>query len=281
MPRMVAMGAVGALLMVGSLAVVAGAASPSAAPAARTVLAEVFLPDGAIPAELEKAGADQMVLVPATAVEVPLANEAIRGRLCVVREGAVDVDSDIGVVDWVAPINGGFASVLRRVPSHHERGGVFMIPALPDAMSDANGSVRYMAGPDGAKLACLHLHQRGGQFPGWPDGVDVTLGVVHSFQADMRRTDGRGTVVRITQLEEPTSGTIGSPTGAVFAMELLESGSLRSSSPGAPAVVGGGKVLTEALYPGVFLTTGDEPTVVLEFAVFPELDPLLTMTSGG
>ncbi len=147
----------------------------------------------------------------------------------------------------------------------------FLVPAVEESAVDAATSVELGVGPDGAVIFCLHLHQPGGQFGGWPAGVTSTQGVEHSVQSDIQATDGAGTRIRISTIVADPGSVLGLPEGAAYAIEVLESGSMLSSQPGAPVTAGGGRVLSAAVHPArTVIIRGTVPAVVTEVAVFPE-----------
>ncbi len=87
-----ALAAIGWFLLVVPAVVVAQDPSPSAAPEPmRTVTLDTVIPDGAMPAGLERVVADALTVDPSASISIPFTTEPIRGRLCLVQAGALQV----------------------------------------------------------------------------------------------------------------------------------------------------------------------------------------------
>jgi hypothetical protein len=251
-----------------------------ASPAAVTgeVLSAITVPPETIPVGLEKIPVDQWTVAPGIDVVMTYDNEAIRGRGCLVRSGSLVVVPVVDALLWRAAdaVGGPSAVTPGGAPVTLEAGDVLLLPAVPEAQVGPVTGIG-LANPPGSTEAivfCFHLHQPGGQFSGWPDGIESTAGVTHSDQLDMQATEANGALFRLTRLALPAGGSVSLPADAAYAIYTPDAGRIRSSAGGPAWSAGMGLSLSARTDPPTQVeVAGDEPAVVMELAVIPVGEP--------
>jgi hypothetical protein len=244
-----------------------------AVPATGEVLYEITVPAVAIPVGLEKMPVDEWTLAPGTDAVVALGNEAIRGRGCLVRAGTLTVTPATNALLWrTADAVGGPPGIAwAGEPLALEAGDVFLLPAVLDEKVDPSAEVGLAnPGPDDAVVFCFHMHQPGGQFSGWPEGISGTPDVTHYERADMQATEAGDSVFRLTRIEAPVGAILERPDDAAYAFYVVTQGGIKSAAGGPTWSKGLGMVLSALTEPPLqAVAVGDEPAEVLELAVIP------------
>jgi hypothetical protein len=237
------------------------------------VLYQITVPATAMPVGLVKIPVDQWTVDPGVDTMTQLGNEAMRGRGCLVRSGTFVVRPATDSLVWrAADAVGGRSTVAPAgEPVTLETGDVLLLPAIPDDQVDPAAEVGLAnPGDTEAVVFCFHMHQPGGQFSGWPDGFESTVGVTHSHARDMELTATGDAVLRLTQLTAPAGSAISLPKDAAYAFYIADQGKIASSAGGPTFMLGSGTVLrAESDPPTQVNVVGDSPAVILELAVIP------------
>jgi len=262
-------------LLSGGLPVLGQEASPSGVTG--DVLYAITVPAESIPIGLVKIPVDQWTIAPGVDAVTSLSNEAIRGRGCLVRSGTLVVRPVTDSQLWRAgdAVHGPSSVAPGGEPVALELGDVLLLPAIPEAQVDPATKVG-LANPGSteAVVFCFHMHQPGGAFSGWPDGIESTAGVTYYDADDMHATEAAGALFRLTQLTAQVGDVIALPADAAYAIYIVDQGRIRSSTGGPTWTPDSGWWLSARTDPATQIeVVGEEPAVVLELAVIPAGQP--------
>lgn len=150
------------------------AATPGSPPVERTQLYDIVVPPTMMPDNLQRIAAGYWTIDPGINGTIEQENEAIRGCALYLESGSLDVSPAEDAPFWTKDEANGGAPIIIPAgePVHLKVGDVLYLPAIPLANLDPTGTIRIGNPADvEARLFYFHLHEAGGEFLGWPDGM--------------------------------------------------------------------------------------------------------------